>query len=58
MPLNLFKECGFTREKLFSCIYNAITEGLFLHPLKKADSTTVHKKNNPLGKTNYRPVSM
>ena len=38
-------------------VNDAIKSGKFPDNLKLADATTVFKKKNPLGKTNYRPVS-
>jgi hypothetical protein len=32
--------------------------GVFPDSLKKAQVTPLHKKNDPLSKTNYRPVSV
>ena len=52
------KECDFTYEKLTNCINNSLSEGLFLDSLKRANITPVHKKNDPLDKENYRPVSI
>ena len=52
------KECDFTYEKLTNCINNSLSEGLFPDSLKRANITPVHKKNDPLDKENYRPVSI
>ena len=43
-----------TLQKLFN---QALTAGEFPSNLKNADVTPVFKKNNPLNKENYRPVS-
>ena len=57
-PLKLLKECDFTYEKLTNCINNSLSEGFFPDSLKRANITPVHKKNDPLDKENYRPVSI
>jgi hypothetical protein len=36
----------------------SIDTGVFPDSLKKAQVTPLHKKNDPLSKTNYRPVSV
>ena len=58
IPLKLLKECDFTYEKLTNCINNSLSEGFFPDFLKRANITPVHKKNDPLDKENYRPVSI
>jgi hypothetical protein len=35
-----------------------VPTGVFPDSLKKAQVTPLHKKNDPLSKTNYRPVSV
>ena len=57
-PPKLLKECDFTYEKLTNCINNSLSEGLFPDSLKRANITPVHKKNDPLDKENYRPLSI
>ena len=57
-PLKLLKECDFTYEKLTNCINNSLSERFFPDFLKRANITPVHKKNDPLDKENYRPVSI
>ena len=47
-----------TYEKLTNCINNSLSEGLFPDSLKRANITPVHKKNDPLDKANYRPLSI
>ena len=56
-PLKLLKECDFTYEKLTNCINNSPSKWLFPDSLKRVNITPVHKKNDPLDKENYRPVS-
>ena len=58
ITLKLLKECDFTSEKLTNCINNSLSEGLFPDSLKRENITPVHKKNDPLDKENYRPVSI
>ena len=55
--LMLLKEYDFTHEKLTNCINNSLSEGLFPDSLR-ANITPVPKKNDPLDKENYRPVSI
>ena len=52
------KEYEFTYETLTNCIINSISKGLFPDFLKRANINPVHKKNDPLNKENYRPVSI
>ena len=52
------KEYEFTYETLTNCIINSINKGLFPDFLKRANINPVHKKNDPLNKENYRPVSI
>ena len=56
-PMKLLKECDFTYEKLTNCINNSPSKGLFPDSLKRVNITPVHKKNDPLDKKNYRPVT-
>ena len=58
IPLKLLKECDCTYEKLTNCINNSLSEELFPDSLKRANITPVYKKNDPLNKENYRPVSI
>ena len=58
IPIKLLKECDFTYKKLTNCINNSLSEELFPDSLKRANITPVHKKNDPLDKENYRPVSI
>jgi hypothetical protein len=44
--------------QLTSLINLSIDTGVFPDSLKKAQVTPLHKKNDPLSKTNYRPVSV
>ena len=47
-----------TAETLQQLFNQALTTGKFPSNLKNADVTPVFKKNNPLNKENYRPVSV
>ena len=47
-----------TAETLLQLFKQALTTGEFPSNLKNADVTPVFKKNNPLTKENYRPVSV
>ena len=47
-----------TAETLQQLLNQALTTGEFPSNLKNADVTPVFKKNNPLNKENYRPVSV
>ena len=58
IPLKLLKKCDFTYDRLTNCINNSASERLFPDSLKRANITPVHKKNDPLDKENYRPVSI
>ena len=48
--LKLLKACHFTYEKLTNSIYNLLSEGFFPDSLKRANITSVRKKNDPLDK--------
>jgi hypothetical protein len=39
-------------------IYKTITKSVFPDQLKQAQVVALHKKNNALDKSNYRPVSI
>ena len=58
ISLKLLEECDITYEKLTNCTNNSLSGGLFPDSLKRANITPVHKKNDPLDKENYRPVSI
>ena len=47
-----------TAETLQQLFNQALTTGEFLSNLKNVDVTPVFKKNNPLNKENYRPVTV
>ena len=43
---------------LTKVLNHAITENTFPEQLKKSEVTSLYKKNDPLKKENYRPVSL
>ena len=43
---------------LTKALNHAITENTFPEQLKKSEVTSLYKKNDPLKKENYRPVSL
>ena len=45
-------------EDLPNCINECIKQNKFPNELKIADITPIFKKEDPLNKTNYRPISM
>ena len=47
-----------TAETLQQLFKQVLTTGEFPSNLKNADVTPVFKKNNPLSKKNYRPISV
>ena len=47
-----------TAETLLQLFKQALTTGEFPSNLKNADVTPISKKNNPLSKKNYRPISV
>ena len=58
IPLKVIQRWDFIYEKLTNCINNSLSEKLFPDSSKRANITPVHKKNGPLDKENYRPVSI
>ena len=58
IPTKIFKECDFTFEILTQCINKSFTNGEFLDCLKQANVSPIFKKDDPLDKENYRPVSI
>ena len=58
IPIKILKESGFTFEYLASCINEAILSGKFSDSFKLPNIAHVHKKKDPTGKCNYRPVSI
>ena len=58
IPTKILKECEFTFNIITTCIKKAIETGNFPDSLKMANITIVFKKEDPLDKSNYRPVSI
>jgi hypothetical protein len=57
--IKLFRNCKpIISNQLTSLINLSIDTGVFPDSLEKAQVTPLHKKNDPLSKTNYRPVSV
>ena len=57
IPTKILKEREFTFDIITACINKAIETGNFPDSLKMANVTPVFKKENPLDKSNYRPVN-
>ena len=57
-PTKILKECEFTFEILTQCINKSFTSGEFPGCLKQANVSPIFKKDDPLDKENYRPVSI
>ena len=55
---NILKECNFTFSVLADCINTSFENGAFPDCLKEADVTPIFKKDDPLDKENYHPVSI
>ena len=58
IPIQILKESEFTFETLTNCINKSIETGYFPDSLKEANITPIFKKDDPLDKSNYRPVSI
>ena len=60
IPIQILKESEFTFETLTNYINKSIVieTGYFLDSLKKVNITPIFKKDDPLNKSNYRPVSI
>ena len=59
IPIQILKESEFTFECLKNCINHSIEEtGIFPSSLKLGNITPIFKKDDPLDKSNYRPVSI
>ena len=58
IPIQILKESEFTFGILTNCINKSIETGCFPDSLKAASITPIFKKDDPLDKTNCRPVSI
>ena len=59
IPIQTLKESEFTFECLKNCINHSVGEtGIFPSSLKLGNITPIFKKDDPLDKSNYRPVSI
>ena len=58
IPIQILKESEFTFGILTNCVNKSIETGCFPDSLKAANITPIFKKDDPLDKANYRPVSI
>ena len=59
IPAKVVRQCKVTvAQQLSSLINLSINTGVFPDSLKVAQVTPIHKQNDPLNKSNYRPVSV
>ena len=59
IPAKVVRQCKVTvAQQLSSLINLSMNTGVFPESLKVAQVTPIHKKNDPLNKSNYRPVSV
>ena len=59
IPATILKQCvGVYLPFLTKAINHVITENSFPEQLKKSEVIPLHKKEDPLKKENYRPVSL
>ena len=59
IPTQILKESEFTFETLKNCIIQSLEiTGEFPGNLKLGNLTPIYKKDDPLDKSNYRPVSI
>ena len=58
IPTNILNECNFTFSVLADCINKSFENGVFPNCFKEANVTPIFKKDDPLDKENYRPVSV
>ena len=59
IPAQILKESEFIFETLKNCLNQSLkTTGEFPGSLKLGNLAPTYKKDNPLGKANYRPVSI
>ena len=58
IPTKILKECEFTFEILTQCVNISFGSGEFPDCLKQTNVSPIFKKDDPLDKENYRPVSI
>ena len=58
IPTSIFKDSEFSFTTFTKCINKSIDTNSFPFSLKEANITPLYKKDDPLDKTNYRPVSV
>ena len=58
LPTNIFKEYKFTFSVLADCINKYFETGIFSDCLKEANVTPIFKRDDPLDKDSYHPVSI
>ena len=58
MPANILKKSIFSFDELTICANYAMINGKFPVTLKNANVTPAQKKDDPIDKTNFRPVSV
>ena len=58
IPTKILKECEFIFDELTNCINKSIGIRYFPDRLNLANVTLVFKKEDPLDKSNYRPLSI
>ena len=58
IPTKILKESDFTFEILSQCINKSFASGEFPDCLKQANVSPIFKKDDPLDKENYRPISI
>ena len=58
ITVNVLKKSKFSFNELTICVNYALINGKFPITLKNANVTSVHKKDDPTDKTNFRPISV
>ena len=58
IPTYLFKKCDFMLDIVTVCVNEALKTGSFPDSLKCANVRPIYKKDDPVDKKNYRPVSI
>ena len=58
IPIQILREREFTFEILTKCINKSIETSCFTDSFKEANINTIFKKDDPLDKSNYRPVGI